>query len=92
MKLVWTGRARTDLDRVWLFLAERDIALADGVTREIQLRCDRLVEFPRIAPTVTRDIRQWSMPNIGYVVTYTIDGDQIRIRRVHHAQEDRERA
>ncbi|WP_353203890.1 type II toxin-antitoxin system RelE/ParE family toxin [Sphingomonas sp.] len=90
MRLVWTARGRGDLARIWLFLAEHDTEVADRVTREIQARSERLADFPRIAPVVARNIRQWSIPKLGYLVTYCIADDHIRIVRVHHAREHRE--
>lgn len=63
--------------------------VAERITDEIQARCDSLTNFPRMGPVVMGNIRKWSMPNIGYIVTYVVEGGNIRIVRVYHGREDR---
>jgi plasmid stabilization system protein ParE len=80
-----------DLDRIWLFLAQRDIDLAHRMIATIRLRSQRLVDYPQLGRPVGRGFREWSIIEVGYVVTYGISDGQVRVVRVHHARENRER-
>ncbi|MEG3176364.1 type II toxin-antitoxin system RelE/ParE family toxin [Sphingomonas sp. RB3P16] len=90
MRVVWSLRSLGDLDRIWLFLAQRDIDLAHRTIATIRLRAQRLVAYPQLGRPVGRAYREWSIIEVRYVVTYAISDGQVRIVRVHHARENRE--
>lgn len=91
MRLRWSGAALDDLDRIATFNEERSVEWAHKANRRIIERCNSLAHLPyqgrQIADTTARAL---SIPDVQYVVTYDLVGDDIRILRVRSAREIRQ--
>lgn len=91
MKLVWTGRALADLERLHQFLAPVNSRAADAAVREIVGSEARLRALPRIGTRLDgfggRDVRRHL---IGwYQLRYELTAELIIILRVLHSREVR---
>lgn len=88
MKLRWSRRADADLERLWHFVAAFSTERADMVEANLHRRIDRLRNFPKLGRIVRApDVRALSLPDIQYVVTYSIVSDEVRILTIHHTRE-----
>lgn len=91
MRLVWTNRALTDLERLHQFLAPVNSRAADEAVREIVGSETRLRALPRIGTRLDgfggRDVRRLL---IGwYQLRYELADGAIIILRVLHSREVR---
>ncbi len=91
MRLVWTGPALRDLERLHQFLAPVNPRAADQAVREIVGSETRLRALPRIGTRLDgfdgRDVRRLV---IGwYQLRYELSDDRIIILRVLHSREMR---
>ncbi len=92
MKLRWSRRANADLERLWHFVADFSPDRADLIEATLHRRIDQLLTFPKIGRIVRApDVRALSLPDIQYVVTYSIVEDEVRIIGIRHTREQRER-
>jgi plasmid stabilization system protein ParE len=92
MKIDWTARALTDLDRLTAFLAPVNLDAAIGILRLLQGATESLIEFPRMYERVDgyepREIRRVIVDG-RYELRYEIVGETIVVLRVFHVREDR---
>ncbi|MEA2870789.1 MAG: toxin ParE1/3/4 [Hyphomicrobiales bacterium] len=87
MKVVYTPRARDDLDTIYSYLNDRSPAAASAVLKRIRHRIDRLADFPLMAPTTELvDIRGLSIVRYPYKAYYRIMGDDVVILHVRDAR------
>lgn len=92
MKLRWSQRANADLERLWHFVADFSPERADVIEATLHRRIDRLLAFPKLGRIVRApDIRALSLPDIQYVVTYSIVDEEVRIIGIRHTREQGER-
>lgn len=92
MRVRWTPRADADVQRLWLFAADRDVDRADRLERELRHRATLLAQFPRLGhPVGDTGLREMSLVNIQCVIRYRVTDDEVLILRVHHTRENRER-
>ena len=84
--------AEHDVDRLWRFLAERDIGLADRVEERIRTRAESLIAHPHQGRRIPgrRSERELPIPDVQYVIVYTHEEDAIRILRVWSTRQNRE--
>jgi plasmid stabilization system protein ParE len=84
MRLVWGAAARTDLLAILRYIADRDAALADGLSQSIQSCVEGLADHPysyrpgRVAGTREALVH----PNYG--LTYRTGRDAVEILCVTH--------
>jgi plasmid stabilization system protein ParE len=87
-----TARARADLIRLRVWLADKDAEVANRAVRAIVQRIDRLERFPTMAPRAKgselRDL-QIRFGAYGYVARYAVKGDRVIVSRIFHGREDR---
>lgn len=92
MKLRWSRRASADLDRLWHFVAAFSPESADVIEATLLRRIELLPTFPKIGRIVRApDVRAFSLPDIQYVVTYSVDDEEVRIIAIRHTREQGER-
>jgi plasmid stabilization system protein ParE len=91
MRLIWSGPALRDLDRLFTFLAPKSIKAAARVIDNLTRAAERLLDHPRLGPRLSlygeRDVRYLIVGN--YELRYEIEHDIVRIVRVWHGREQR---
>ena len=75
------------MDRIWHFLAERDVDLADRIEAAIREGIERLVDFPHLGRPRRDGSRELSLPQIQYRVGYVVGDDRILIAAVRSTRE-----
>lgn len=89
MRVDWARRATEDVQRLWLFLADRDPGYADRVEARLREAADLVGKLPRIGrPGATPDTRLWSVIDVQYVLEYRIDDDRVLIARVRSTRQE----
>jgi plasmid stabilization system protein ParE len=91
MRILWSTRAWSDLDRLHAFLAEHDVDAADAAFDRLARAPAALVEFPRRGPPLSefdpREVREYRIGN--YLMRYEVAGGDILVLRFFHARENR---
>lgn len=83
MKVRLSGKARSDLVRIYRYLADRNPAAADELAAEIDLKLNQLSHFPFIGRTrseLAPNLR--SMTVRTFLLFYRVRDEQIEIVRV----------
>ena len=92
MKVRWTGKAASDLERLHAFLRPVAPEAAARVVLQLARAPDRLVEFPRIGEKLDgyepREVRRLVVGD--YELRYEIDAGTITIVRLRHRREHRD--
>lgn len=84
-RLRYDQRAISDLDGIYDYIAEHDIAAAARVVARIKALSEQLPERPLLGrKTDMPDIRIRSVVRFPYVIFYTITTDEIAILHVRH--------
>lgn len=92
--LRFTRKAGEDLDRLFEFLAERDVAAAERAIQTISRAWTVLEDFPFTCRKATPDnsfLRELLIPfgRSGYVALFEIeDGNTVTVLAVRHQRED----
>lgn len=90
--LSWTPQALADIQRLYRFLAPRDLNAARNAITEIRSSVKILTHQPasgRPVEELPASYREWpvSFGNSGYVVLYRIDDDAVTLLAVRHQRE-----
>jgi len=89
--LNWTPQAVADVQRLYRFLAPRDLNAARNAITEIRRRVKILAHQPESGRPVEESpfYREWpiSFGNSGYVALYRIEDDTVTILAVRHQRE-----
>jgi len=90
--LSWTPQALADVQRLYRFLAPRDLNAARNAVSEIRNSVKILAHQPasgRPVEELPSAYREWpvSFGNSGYVVLYRINTDVVSILAVRHQRE-----
>jgi toxin ParE1/3/4 len=91
-KLEISRPARDDLDEIWLFIAQDDLAAADRFVDSLMDRFPLLASSPRMGrkrDELAPGLRSFPVKN--YVVLYRVVGKGIKIVRVVHGARDLQR-
>jgi toxin ParE1/3/4 len=87
MKVVYTPRARNDLDAIYIYLNERSPTAATAVLTTIRNRIAKLADFPLMAPvTEMAGIRGLTVLRYPYKAYYRLVRDEILILHVRDAR------
>jgi toxin ParE1/3/4 len=84
-----TNRAESDLDEIWLWIAEGSVVAAEEMIGRIEAAENRLGQFPEIGqarPDLADGLRH--CPVGPYLVLYRVDPDQILVIRIVHGARD----
>ena len=93
MRLLWSELAERDVDRLWCFLADRSVELADRIEERLRTRAESLIAHPHQGrPIAGRPERELPIPDVQYVIVYTAEEGTIRILRVWSTRQNREEA
>lgn len=91
-QITWTPQALADIQRLYRFIAFKDMYAARNAIRDIRNGVKILAYQPasgRPVKELSPDYREWpiSFGNSGYVVLYRKDEDEITILAVRHQRE-----
>lgn len=91
-QLIWTQQALSDVQRLYRFLAEKDLNAARNAVKEIRAGVRILesqTQLGRPVEELGTDFREWLIKfgNTGYVVLYRIDGDLTVLLAIRHQRE-----
>jgi plasmid stabilization system protein ParE len=91
-RLIWSPAALLDLQRLYRFLAERNIDAAKRAVQTIREGMNVIVKQPGIgrpAEDMDAEFREWLIDfgHSGYVVLYRYDGPDAVILAVRHQRE-----
>ncbi|MGL5794748.1 MAG: type II toxin-antitoxin system RelE/ParE family toxin [Waterburya sp.] len=80
-----------DLDAIFDYFSERNVAAGEKLLDEFQKKCRYLVQFPKIGRSY-KEIRPYlrGLPLDGYIIFYRLDRDIIEIMRVVKGNRDLE--
>jgi plasmid stabilization system protein ParE len=91
MELKWTGKALSDLVRLYDFLAPSNSQAAARTVQSLTAAPARLIEHPRIGERLEefepREVRRLLVGN--YEMRYEIQESTIYVLRLWHTREDR---
>ncbi|MEH0195926.1 type II toxin-antitoxin system RelE/ParE family toxin [Caulobacter sp. CCNWLY153] len=91
MRLVWTGKAASDLARLHAFLAEVNPRAAARTARELVAAPNRLLDTPRLGERLEeftpREVRRLVVG--GYELRYELIESTVFVLRLWHTLEDR---
>lgn len=93
-RIQFAGAARADIERLYRFLAEQDIPVADAALRALDKGWELLHRFPfagRKSDPANPFLRELLIPfgNAGYVALFEIDDDTtLTVLAVRHQRED----
>ena len=91
-RLIWTPQALGDVQRLYRFLAPKDINAARRAVQAIRSGVQILAQQPRIGRPIEDmepEFREWLIDfgNTGYVALYHYDGETAVILAVRHQKE-----
>ncbi len=89
MRVVYTGPAKADLDRIRDYLKERNPAAAKKLAALIRARIKLLSKQPRMGPAVVERPGTRELVVMAYVLVYRVLENRIEILRVWHGAQDR---
>ncbi|GAB1394621.1 type II toxin-antitoxin system RelE/ParE family toxin [Rhodocyclaceae bacterium] len=90
--LIWSEQALTNVQRLYRFLAEKNLGAARRAVTTIRDGVKILAVQPqvgRIVEEMDEVFRDWPVDfgDSGYVVRYRLDGEQVTILAVRHQKE-----
>jgi len=91
-RLIWSETALTNVQRLYRFLAEKNLGAARRAVTAIRDGVKILAVQPqvgRIVEDMDEAFRDWPVDfgDSGYVVRYRLDGEQVTILAVRHQRE-----
>ena len=91
MRVVWSSAAWVDIERLYAFLADRDLEAADVVFDRLANAPSSLLDFPRrgspLSQLEQREVREFRVGN--YLLRYELRERDIIVLRFFHVREDR---
>jgi plasmid stabilization system protein ParE len=91
-RLIWSGPALANVQRLYRFLAEKNIVAAKRAGKAIREGVKILAAHPQVGKVVEdmdAVFRDWPVDfgDSGYVVRYRFDGELVTILAVRHQKE-----
>ena len=91
-RLKWSRPALTGVQRLYRFLAEKNIVVAKRAVKAIRGGVKILAIHPqvgRVVEDMDEEFRDWPVDfgDSGYVVRYHLEGEQVTILAVRHQKE-----
>jgi toxin ParE1/3/4 len=87
LKLVWRASALADLETILSYIADRNMAAADGLFAIIETFVERLPEHPFLYRIGRVEGTREAVVHPNYIVIYKVGADQIEIVNVVHARQ-----
>jgi toxin ParE1/3/4 len=87
LKLVWRARALSDLETILSYIADRNLAAADGLLAAIETCTERLPEHPFLYRIGRVDGTREAVVHPNYIVIYRVGADKVEIVNVVHARQ-----
>jgi toxin ParE1/3/4 len=87
LKLVWRARALSDLETIISFIAERNLAAAEGLLAAIEVCTERLPEHPFLYRPGRVDGTREAVVHPNYIVIYKVGADEVEIVNIVHARQ-----
>ncbi|MCP4376327.1 MAG: type II toxin-antitoxin system RelE/ParE family toxin [bacterium] len=87
--IAFTGQARHDMDEIWVYIAEDNVAAADGLIDEFHQATRTLADNPELGRSrqdLSDGLRGLHVGN--YMILYRPQGDGIIVIRVLHGARD----
>ncbi|HEY4516737.1 MAG TPA: type II toxin-antitoxin system RelE/ParE family toxin [Candidatus Paceibacterota bacterium] len=93
MKVILDEEARSDLDRIYAWIAKDNSAAADSVIERILVVAEYLARFPNLGhPGKARGTFEWVVKGLPYIIVYELPdarAELIITGIFHGAQENR---
>ena len=87
LKLVWRARALSDLETILSYIADRNLAAADGLLETIETCTERLPEHPFLYRVGRVEGTREAVVHPNYIVIYRVGTDLVEIVNVVHARQ-----
>jgi toxin ParE1/3/4 len=87
LKLVWRARALSDLETILSYIADRNLAAADGLLAAIETCTERLPEHPFLYRIGRVDGTREAVVHPNYIVIYRVGANKVEIVNVVHARQ-----
>nr|WP_294167729.1 type II toxin-antitoxin system RelE/ParE family toxin [uncultured Sphingomonas sp.] len=89
MKLVWSVRARSDIEQLSSYYRRIDPGLSARMRNRLEAAPLLLLDFPGLAPrSVHRGCRKLRVRGTPYLLYCCVKGDQVIVARVIHSARD----
>ena len=90
MRLRLLAEAARDLRDIFDFIEQDNPETARDVARRLMKSIQLLAQNPSVGrPSKTKAIREWSVPDLPYVVPYRVRRDSVDILRIYHTRRNR---
>jgi plasmid stabilization system protein ParE len=90
MIVEWSARAINNLDAIWIYLSERNLAAAVQTVRAIRSAGDSLTDQPaRGRRGQVGDTRELMVLGTPYIIVYRIQRERVEIAAVLHGAQRR---
>ena len=84
----FTRTADDDLDRIWLYAADYDVATADRLIDRLRNAASRLIDYPRSAPVRFEKGPLRGLSAHRHILFYVFDDATVTITRVFDARQN----
>lgn len=84
----WTAPAKIDLQNLYLWHLDYDLATADRFVRAVVAKCDWLALNPLIGSPLDRSRRKSLVVGTSYLVIYRPATDGITVLRIYHQSQN----
>ena len=90
MRLRLLAEAARDLRNIFDFIEQDNPETARDVARRLMKSIQLLAQNPSVGrPSKTKAIREWSVPDLPYVVPYRVRRDSVDVLRIYHTRRNR---
>lgn len=90
MRLRLLAEATRDLRNIFDFIEHDNPETARDVARRLMKSIQLLAQNPSVGrPSKTKAIREWSVPDLPYVVPYRVRRDSVDVLRIYHTRRNR---
>lgn len=91
-RLIWTPQALTDVQRLYRFLAAKDVPAARRAVRTLRAGVAILAHQPHLGRVVgpdAGDLREWLIDfgKSGYVMLYRVEDERLLLLAIRHQTE-----
>ena len=91
-RVIWSPAALADVQRVYRFLAEKNLLAAKEAVKAIRQSANILAQHPEVGRPIAEmepEYREWPIPfgSSGYLALYRFDGQTALIVALRHQRE-----